>query len=226
MSNNNNLEVSLLTPEEADRYMRIRHGAFKSDINKVFYLNAPQSEPAQSSLDIFTASVIDGIKNKGIIFTKCVDKSTSTIIAGSRWTYHKPSDPTATTRTPQDLDNDYTTPDPYPESNLEVWNAFFDLFHATKREVMGLKRFWKLDTLVTDPAHHRRGAGRLLLEEGLRRVDEEGVECYLESSQVGRPLYEKFGFEPVKDISLDLRRWGGDEEIVWTIMRRPAKGQA
>ncbi|CAI6335512.1 unnamed protein product [Periconia digitata] len=250
MSNNKNLEVSLLTPDQAEQYMLIRHTAFRHDINKILYANAPQYNPSPSTLSAVTSSIQDGILNKGIIFTKCVETpppttatissssssetSPPTIIAGARWTHYKPSPPSqpctspsplpqTNLRTPADLDKDYTIPDPYPESNTAMWNEFFDLFHSVKRDVMGLRPFFKLDTLVTHPDHHRKGAGKALLEEGLRRVDEEGLECYLESSVMGRPLYERFGFVAVREISLDLTRWGGDEEICWTIMRRPAK---
>ena len=197
--------------------MRIRHEAFRSDINKIFYFNAPSYEPSRATLDSFTHSIQDGILNKGILFAKCVDTATGTIIAGARFALHLPSDPSASTRSEKDVDEDLTTPAPYAESHTEVWDAFFDLFHATKREVMGARKFMTLDTLVTHPEHHRRGAGGMLLDWGLRMADERGLECYLESSVMGRPLYQRYGFVPVKDISLDLRRWGGDEEICWTV---------
>lgn len=197
--------------------MRIRHEAFRSDINKIFYFEAPSHDPSQATLDAFTSSIKDGILNKGIIFAKCVDNETSTIVAGARLTQYLPLDPNRTTRTEQDLDKEYTTPTPYAESNQDVWNAFFDLFHATKREVMGTRSFLKLDTLVTHPDHHRRGAGGMLLDWVVKMADERGLECYLELSIMGRPLYERYGFKPVKDISLDLRNWGGEEEICWTV---------
>lgn len=197
--------------------VKIRHSAFRADMNKIFYFNAAHHSPSVATCNAFTASIKDGILNKGIIFTKCVDTTTNTIIAGARWTLYKPSSATAALRSPGDLDDEYTTPEMYAESHSEVWNTFFDLFHDVKRDVMGLRPFWKLDTLVTDPEHHRRGAGKLLLEEGLRRVDKDGMEAYLESSQMGKGLYKRFGFEVVREISLDLRRWGGDEEICWTV---------
>ncbi|KAF2640364.1 hypothetical protein P280DRAFT_470040 [Massarina eburnea CBS 473.64] len=220
-----NLQVSTLLPneEESAIYTRLRHDAFREDINKIFYSLAPNCEPSQSTCDAFAASVRDGIQNKGIMFLKCVDNRTEDVIAGARWTYHRPANPAAKERTWDEVDKELVAPDPYPETNIGVWNGIFDLFYASKREIMGTRSYFSLDTLVTDEKHYRRGAGGLLLEWGLKRADEEGVEAYLESSPMGRKLYERYGFVAVKEVSLDLKRWDGDRELTWTLMRRPAK---
>ncbi|KAF2676359.1 acyl-CoA N-acyltransferase [Lentithecium fluviatile CBS 122367] len=217
-----NLVVSLLTPDEAPQYMRIRHAAFANDMNKVFYFNAPASE---KTLNRVVEDIRDTIK-KGTIYLKCIDTSTGQIIAGSRWTHHRPSDPTAKFRTAEEVEADLKIGQPYDESNTEVWNVFFGLLYDNKRQIMGLRPYYSLDTLVTHPDHHRRGAGGLLIKWGLEKADEAGLEAYLESSVTGRPLYERHGFEPVKEIALDLRKWGGEEEITWTLMKRPAKNAA
>jgi GNAT superfamily N-acetyltransferase len=208
-----NFVVSILTPDEAPQYMRIRHAAFVNDINKIFYFNAPASE---KTLDRVVQSIRDDIE-KGLIFLKCVDTSTDEMVAGARWTYHRPSEPTATLRTPVQLDEELKIPEPYTESHPEVWNEIFSLLYDNKRAIMGLRPYYSLDSLITHPDHHRRGAGSLLLKWGLEKADDAGVEAYLEASDMGRPLYERWGFEPVKRIALDLRRWGGDEQIEWTV---------
>jgi len=208
-----NLVVSVLTPDEAPQWMRIRHAAFVDDMNKIFYSNAPASE---KTLDRVVQEIRDNIK-KGVMYTKCVDTSTNEIVAGARWTYHRPSDPNATLRTPEEVDEELKVTEPYAEGHPEVWNALFSLLYPNKREIMGLRSYYSLDTLVTHPDHHRRGAGSLLLKEGLDKADELGVEAYLEASLMGRPLYERWGYEPIKDIALDLRRWGGEDVIEWTV---------
>lgn len=73
-----------------------------------------------------------------------------------------------------------------------------------------------LDILVVDPAHQRRGLGSRLVEWGLARADELGVEAFLTASPFGKPLYEKQGFQVVAS-ELIL----GD--YVNTYMVRPAK---
>ena len=208
-----NLVVSVLTWDEVPQWMRIRHVAFAHDMNKIFYFHAPASE---KTLDRVVKDTRDNME-KGVIYLKCVDTSTNEMVAGARWTFHRPSDPAATLRTPEELDKDYEASEPYAESHPEIWTEIFSMIYGNKREIMGLRPYYSLDTLVTHPDHHRRGAGGLLGKWGLEKADEAGVEAYLEASPMGRPLYERWGFEPVKDISLDLRRWGGDEELWWTV---------
>ncbi|KAJ4303820.1 hypothetical protein N0V90_002721 [Kalmusia sp. IMI 367209] len=217
-----NLAVSLLTAEEAELYMRIRHTAFAHDVNKIFYFN--QHEPSQATLDSVTAGIADGVTKNSALYLKCVDTLTGTIIAGARWRHMRPADPNATHRTWDEVEADLTVPEPYAESHPEASRVFFEQFNEKKRKHMGTRPYWVLDTLVTHPEHHRRGAGRLLLQWGCERADEAGLEVYLEASEMGEPLYKRFGFEPVERIELDLRRWGGDEVIKWAVMVRPAKG--
>jgi GNAT superfamily N-acetyltransferase len=180
---------------------------------RLVYFNAPASE---KTLDRVVQDIRDDIK-KGTIYLKCVDAVTNEMVAGARWTCHRPSDPAAELRTLRELDEELTMGEPYTESHPEVWNAFYSLLHGNKREIMGLRPYWSLDTLVTHKDHHRRGAGSLLGRWGLDKADEAGLETYLEASSMGRPLYERWGFEPVKEISLDLRRWGGEDVIPWTV---------
>ncbi|KAF1973350.1 acyl-CoA N-acyltransferase [Bimuria novae-zelandiae CBS 107.79] len=217
----NNLTVSLLKPDEAEQYMRIRHAAFKHDVNKILYFNQP--EPSQATLDHVTRDIADGIA-EGIFYLKCVDTTTNEIIAGARWRYVRPNDTNSTARTWEEVNAELTIPEPYTESHPEVWHAFYKLFNETKKKQMGTRPYWVLDTLVTHPDHHRRGAGGMLLKWGCAKADEAGTEAYLEASEMGEPLYQRYRYEPVEKIALDLRRWGGEEEIRWTVMIRPAKG--
>jgi GNAT superfamily N-acetyltransferase len=211
------LAVSLLTPDEAEQYMRIRHAAFVHDVNKIFYFH--QHEPSQATLDSVTQSIRDGIA-KGTFYLKCVDTSNGDIIAGARWRYLGPNDPNATSRTWDEVNAELAIPEMYAESHPEVWCAFYKLFNDSKRKHMGARAYWVLDTLVTHPDHHRRGAGGLLLSWGCDKADKAGKETYLEASEMGEPLYTRYGFEPVEKIALDLRNWGGPEEIRWTVSWR------
>lgn len=56
---------------------------------------------------------------------------------------------------------------------------------------------WYLYAIGVDPAHQGEGVGSALLRCRLKRVDQEGMAAYLESSKPENiPLYEHFGFEP------------------------------
>jgi GNAT superfamily N-acetyltransferase len=57
---------------------------------------------------------------------------------------------------------------------------------------------WVLDLLGVDPAHQGRGLGRMLLREGLARVDGERAAAYLVTyNPANVALYRGFGFEVV-----------------------------
>lgn len=215
---NPSLVVSPLEPDEAPQYMRIRHESFRHDINKILYFNG---EPSQKTLDRVTQDVRNGI-SKGILYLKCVDTSTGEMIAGARWEYIRPKDPDAKERTREEIEQDLGLGSMYEESHPEVWNTFFSMLNAAKREHRGTRPHYVLQTLATLPKHHRRGAGRLLTQWGCERADEAGVEAFLEASKMGQSLYERFGFVPIREIAIDLKKWGGQEEIKLMVRNSPA----
>ncbi|KAJ8060886.1 hypothetical protein OCU04_009967 [Sclerotinia nivalis] len=50
------------------------------------------------------------------------------------------------------------------------------------------------DSITTDPKHQKRGAGSMLVKWGVNMADSLNGEAYLEATEMGRPVYEKFGF--------------------------------
>lgn len=50
-----------------------------------------------------------------------------------------------------------------------------------------------------------------------------GVPAYLEASAMGRPLYEKHGYELVQKLPVDLKKWNISDEKAITCLLRPAK---
>ncbi|GMF81483.1 unnamed protein product [Aspergillus oryzae] len=52
-----------------------------------------------------------------------------------------------------------------------------------------------LDIIGTHPAARRRGVATMLVNWGLERAREDGLEVYLSSTQEGRFVYERLGFE-------------------------------
>ncbi|KAF2747096.1 hypothetical protein M011DRAFT_381004, partial [Sporormia fimetaria CBS 119925] len=206
------LTVSPLQPSEAHLYQEIRHETFRPTINKILYTREPSPE-TQSAIIAKTASDI----RDGVLYMVCRDTSlpststtTSNIIAGARWRYIGSHPPRP--RTEAEISADLTVPEPYPESHAETYRAFFSLFNDNRREIMGDRPYMVLETLVTHPDHHRRGAGSKLVKWGVEEADRLGVEGYVEASEMGAPLYERYGFREVKRVEMDLRRTGGGEE--------------
>jgi GNAT superfamily N-acetyltransferase len=75
------------------------------------------------------------------------------------------------------------------------------------------------------PEAQGKGVGRALMKEVLKKADEEGRKCYLESSRdvPNVAIYEKFGFKLVKDMVCDD---DGDGIKLFCMMREPQVGAA
>jgi GNAT superfamily N-acetyltransferase len=211
---NPNLRVSLLDPSEAEQYMRVRHEVFRPTINKILY---GRGEPSQKTLDKVTRDIRDSLINKGVLFLKCTDTSTGEIAACARWRYVKPKEDGATERTWEEVQDDAHLPEPYEESEPEMFNSLHKLFSDKKREILGTRPYYVLDTLVTMPQHERRGAGSMLVRWGCEKADEAGVEAYLEASPMGAPMYARHGFQAVEEVELDLTKWGGDVTLRFVV---------
>ncbi|KAF2480182.1 hypothetical protein BDY17DRAFT_256402 [Neohortaea acidophila] len=100
---------------------------------------------------------------------------------------------------------------------------FFGRFKVAQQEIVGEQAHVKLQMLFTRREGFRRGAGTMHLAWGLEQADKLGIPAYLEASRMGRPLYERMGFQAVRDLPLDRERWNLTPEDTITCMLRPAQ---
>ena len=117
--------------------------------------------------------------------------------------------------------------DPFvpPELRVEVLTAVLGPLRAAQEEIMGREApYLKLDSLATHPEHQGKGAGKMLVEWGMRKADGEGWRCYLDASPKGLKLYERAGFKVVKEVTFDMGAWGGEGMDWWTCMVREVGG--
>ncbi|PWY81635.1 acyl-CoA N-acyltransferase [Aspergillus sclerotioniger CBS 115572] len=83
----------------------------------------------------------------------------------------------------------------HPDMDAHHNDAFFQPLKGSRaRLVGGGRRNFYLDMLATHTDYRRRGAARLLLEWGCEVADQENFPIYIDSSEEGRPIYERFGF--------------------------------
>ena len=66
--------------------------------------------------------------------------------------------------------------------------------------------------MAVHPNHRRRGIGSLLMNIGILRADELNLECWMEASAMGKPLYQKFSFRTVNTIVLDTENSSSSDE--------------
>jgi len=50
--------------------------------------------------------------------------------------------------------------------------------------------------LGTIPEYRKLGAATMLMQWAVEQADRDNLECFVDASDKGRPVYEKFGFSP------------------------------
>lgn len=110
-----------------------------------------------------------------------------------------------------------------PELRLDALSSIFDPLDEARDEIMGTGRpFFMLNSLATHPEHQGRGAGKLLLDWGVKKADGEGLVTYLDATQVAKPIYEKQGFHVKRVVEWDRKVWGGEGvDVHYCMIRQP-----
>ncbi|KAL2351639.1 acyl-CoA N-acyltransferase [Cryomyces antarcticus] len=207
------LEIQPMTESDIPTFVAIFMAAFEGGISRILRTTpTPTPESIASNEERFLKALRE---DSTAHFAKCVDSDTGEVVAGAKWNFYSEG------RTEAELQKALELPSEWPRgSNVPALEAFLGMLARARVDVMGGKRHALLHILATLPSHHRRGAGALLLREGLDRADNEGIEAYLEASKMGKPLYERFGFETVKELRIDTALYGGEGVDVHTCMIR------
>lgn len=77
-----------------------------------------------------------------------------------------------------------------------------------------------LDFLATLPAHQGQGIGTRLLRWGLDKANTVQRRVYLEATPEGYPLYIKYGWRAVEEVTIDFTEYGGEGLQTFVIMIR------
>lgn len=114
---------------------------------------------------------------------------------------------------------------PVEGMNRELEAAFFKTAFHAELETMGGKSYVELGILATDSKYQGHGVGKALLAHGLEEVvDKLELPSFVLASRMGKPLYERAGFEEKTALPFDGRERGGRSEGRHWIMVRPAHG--
>ncbi|KAI2625648.1 hypothetical protein GGR54DRAFT_637427 [Hypoxylon sp. NC1633] len=70
--------------------------------------------------------------------------------------------------------------------------------HGQPRAEVGQRPHLYLFILFTHPKYRRRGSAQRVLDWGIKKADELGLELFLDATPMGRPLYEKNGLVLIK----------------------------
>ncbi|KAH6629871.1 hypothetical protein C7974DRAFT_312037 [Boeremia exigua] len=211
------LELRPCTEMDIPEFVRIQIAAFGEGGGMTqFMVEHPPSEAyINKSVDKHVKSIRE---EKDITYLKVVDTELDgQMIAGAKWRINQKE------RTEEEIQSMLPVPGK-EENGKQAMIDFMWYLTKSRKEFMGTRPFYFLHILITDPAHHRRGAGAKLVRWGTEQADADQLPCFLESSVMGRPLYARYGFTPRLEQKFDLTKYGGQGEDTNTIMiRDPVK---
>ncbi|KAI0839911.1 acyl-CoA N-acyltransferase [Hypoxylon sp. FL0890] len=102
--------------------------------------------------------------------------------------------------------------DDLPDVREDVVASFFDPMDKTHTYLLGNRGHVYLEVLGTMEAHRKRGYATALIKWGTDLADDLGVECYLDASPDGKPLYEANGYVE-QDVSAVVNRKEGSSMV-------------
>ncbi|XRM36518.1 hypothetical protein ABZX51_000017 [Aspergillus tubingensis] len=121
---------------------------------------------------------------------------------------------------------DFNTTSPghhFPPRHVDFDQVFCDTFFGgldqARRTIMGSRPHYYLDALITHPDYRRQGAASMLIQWGCDRADQDGIPIWVDSSQEGARIYERFGF---RDVSVS----GVTPTGAMSMLRDPVGGDA
>ncbi|KAK7212418.1 hypothetical protein V2G26_019596 [Clonostachys chloroleuca] len=156
------------------------------------------------------------------VLTDDQGRSTGKILGWARWV-RRPA-PTAPSRSSMQrqrpLRHAVVNPDDFPANGDQLFAAgYFQANLDNKAEVIGQNCHWFLSTLFVRREEQGRGVGGMLISVGTEAADKEGWPTYLNSSPVGKCLYERYGFETVR-IS-----WFTEATTTYHMLRKAVPGR-
>ncbi|OCL10895.1 hypothetical protein AOQ84DRAFT_336738 [Glonium stellatum] len=208
------MPLKVVHVEESDMadFVRIQNAAFTTGM-------ASKLIPKPVTPERFAKSVnnhLNSMRNEpDCHFLKVIDTDINKIISCAKWRINLEE------RSEEVVERSLPKPrEPQPDSCVGAEKDFVTYLANSRRDFMGVKPFYFLHMLITLPEHHRRGAGAMLLKWGLDQADKAQLPSYLEASDMGRPLYEKLGYRPVKETFFDLSKYGSEGIERNTVMLR------
>ncbi|KAF2266242.1 acyl-CoA N-acyltransferase [Lojkania enalia] len=205
------LEVRPFEESDFPEFVRIQCEAFQNGMAYKLVPRPITQEWIQKTID----KMIKSFRTEpDCYFVKVVDTDMGDkFVAGAKWRINEKE------RTEEEIQGMLPKPGKDEEGNPGV-QAFMKYLAEARKEHMGTKPFFLLHLIITDLEHQRRGAASMLINWGFERADKAGLQCYLEATEVGKPVYSKLGFYPVKVKTFDLTQYGGQGIDRSTIMLR------
>ncbi|RDW88365.1 hypothetical protein BP6252_00397 [Coleophoma cylindrospora] len=98
-----------------------------------------------------------------------------------------------------------------PGTNIAFCTDAYVVADAIMEEACRGQPFLKLWEIAIHPRYQNQGLGTSLMKEFIGEVEEKKVQAVLGASKEGLGLYEKFGFERIREMEFDLEKYTGGE---------------
>lgn len=221
------LELVPWSDADFDHYPELTWQAFQHDLMGVLYPNG--FSPLDREITAKDKRVSQRKHAQESIWMKVIDTDLPAsdelggMVSAAHWHFYTRERSTAEldAESKNDAEDEEETP---PGLNRAFADQFFADIEKYRRDIMGGQPYILLHMLVVRPSHQRRGIGSMHLTWGAEQADKlGGLPLYLESSPMGRRLYERHGFEQVCELPSDARAHGHEKDLPHVCMLRPGK---
>lgn len=238
------LEISRARADDAHKYAEAYVAVFFDEaLHARVYLDMPYDVQIER-----TAKIWSGFCNSPTSFTQVVtDTDTGEVIAFAVWTIVNADFLVEKLKGPEADESSPTVPSVGLVEGIdtELRDGYLSLCEAKKAIHMGDRPMMRknlpyhrrevqpavmasmlisppdLNLLGTKPQHLRRGAGRMLLQWMNDFTDREGVYCYVESTEVGKPVYEKSDYVMKDTIEMSWEGLENPPYVQYCLAREP-----
>ncbi|EAU29938.1 predicted protein [Aspergillus terreus NIH2624] len=175
------LQVQPVTPEDIPALVDLVMDSFNTPYDRLMFPDTPGIRAWWDRVHR------DDLQHKPALkYVKVVDTNIpGAILSYAKWDFN-----------PRERGDRY--PPWHPESDANACNALFGGCDLAREAIMKDRPHYYLDVLATHPNFRRRGAATMLLRWGCDQADRDGLPVYIDASEAGVPVYEKYGFQVVK----------------------------
>lgn len=200
------LKVEPLRAEDLEAWVRICYLAYRNTTLGCLWRSEPSPASYSTTAKFRGRELLE--HSPDAYYEKVIDTDLDNkLIAVAKWHVYEKE------RSEEEVKAGFTLPAPFPEECRAAREKFMLGIFENRWEIMGTRPHIILEMLTTHPDHGRRGAGGMLVKWGTDRADDLGLESYLESSAQGRFLYQRHGYQPVREIKCDFSEFEGGYDI-------------
>ncbi|KAL2166109.1 hypothetical protein VTG60DRAFT_3292 [Thermothelomyces hinnuleus] len=192
-------------PQEADapRIAEIHLAAM--DANPLLHAQFPASESLKSLQQFLEADTAEQLRDpsSGVLIAR--DPETGVIAGFAKW--NSPSHPEMVkleSGSLRDLEG----------CRREFLDRYVSLAEEARERCFGDQPCYCISFVCTDPAYQGQGVGTLLTRKVLELAKTDGLQVYLESTDVAIPMYQKLGFRVIDEFQMKIPGPTSDEITV------------